>query len=270
MLYNTPKVVFLKWDATLKTIPTILRIFADQITCQWQFYSSNFSCRMQIACLNAHLDLAKILIASFSVKALEEYTSTLHHQTSSNITSMSGVHPGAGRGVAQWRNTFTFLRCRGLAARPAVSSDHGRYLTSHMRGAGPTIAHTGTLMMHWQRPPHPSHRSCSVQFILMLIHAIDCGVEPGQWTRRSWGAPHVVVSVWVSSVSPPPLSTLSWSRQFGAHLKFYDICYSAPYLPICTPIKLSFGDVGVNLSCCCVRVTARWPVLLLPHKLWTV
>ena len=97
-------------------------------------------------------------------------------------------------------------------------------------------------------------------------HWLRCGA----WTRRSWGAPHVPVSVWVSSVPPPPLSTLSWSRQFGAHLKFYDICYSAPYLPICTPIKLSFGDVGVNLSCCCVRVTARWPVLLLPHKLWTV
>ena len=82
----------------------------------------------------------------------------------------------------------------------------------------------------------------------------------GAWTRRSWGAPHVPVSVWVSSVLPhpslPPLSTLSWSRQFGAHLKFYDICYSAPYLPICTPIKLSFGDVGVNVSCCSVRV--RW------------
>ena len=52
--------------------------------------------------------------------------------------------------------------------------------------------------------PHPSHHSCSVQFILMLIHAIDCGVKPGQWTRRSWGAPHVPVSVWVSSVLPLP------------------------------------------------------------------
>ena len=56
--------------------------------------------------------------------------------------------------------------------------------------------------------PHPSHHSCSVQFILMLIHAIDCGVEPGPWTRRSWVAPHVPVSVWVSSVLSHPASPL--------------------------------------------------------------
>ena len=52
--------------------------------------------------------------------------------------------------------------------------------------------------------PHPSHHSCSVQFILMLIHAIDCGVEPGQWT----GALHMFQSVSgcrVSSPTPPCL-----------------------------------------------------------------
>ena len=51
--------------------------------------------------------------------------------------------------------------------------------------------------------PHPSHHSCSVQFILMLIHAIDCGVEPGQWT----GLLHMFQSVSgcrVSSPTPPP------------------------------------------------------------------
>ena len=230
MLYNTPKVVFLKWDATLKTIPTILRIFADQITCQWQFYWSNFSCRMQIACLNAHLNLAKILITSFSVKALEEYTSTLHHQTSSNIASMSGVHPGAGRGVAQWRNTFTFLRCRGLAAWLAVSSDHGRYLTSHMRGAGPTIAHTGTLMMHWQRPPHPSHRSCSVQFILMLIHAIDCGVEPGHAAAGCSTCSSRCLGVECSSPSPLHSVLIPPVRSSSQILRYLLQCSLSPYL----------------------------------------
>ena len=125
----------------------------------------------------------------------------------SNIARTSGVHPGAGRGVAQWRNTFTFLRCRGLA-RGILG--HGRYLTSHMCWAGlgwaDNSAHGDTARADdaLTAAPHPSHHSCSVQFILMLIHAIDCGVEPGQWTRRSWGAPHVPVSVWVSSVLPHP------------------------------------------------------------------
>ena len=51
--------------------------------------------------------------------------------------------------------------------------------------------------------PHPSHHSCSVQFILMLIHAIDCGLEPGQRT----GLLHMFQSVSgcrVSSPTPPP------------------------------------------------------------------
>ena len=144
--------------------------------------------------------------------------SIIKHRPTS-LARLVSVHPGAGRGVAQWRNTFTFLRCRGLAAWLAVSSDHGRYLTCAGLGwAGlgwaDNSAHGDTARADdaLTAAPHPSHHSCSVQFILMLIHAIDCGVKPGQWTRRSWGAPHVPVSVWVSSVlpsPPPPLSTLS-------------------------------------------------------------
>ena len=63
--------------------------------------------------------------------------------------------------------------------------------------------------------PHPSHHSCSVQFILMLIHAIDCGVMWSPDTGHATaGALHMFQSVSgcrVSSPSPhlPPLSTLS-------------------------------------------------------------
>ena len=183
---------------------------------------------------------------------------------------MSGVHPGAGRGVAQWRNTFTFLRCRG-SARGILGPWPIPHI-SHARGWADNSAHGDTARAD------DALTAATTPVTPQLLGPVHSDANTRHWLRcGAWtvdtpqlGAPHVPVSVWVSSVPPPPLSTLSWSRQFGAHLKFYDICYSAPYLPICTPIKLSFGDVGVNLSCCCVRVTARWPVLLLPHKLWTV
>ena len=240
----------MEWNATLKTILTILRIFADQITCQWQFYWSNLSCRMQIACLNAHLDLSSNIV-----------------QHREHVWCPPWCGPRGGT-VEEY---FHFLTLPGLGclARGILGPRPIPHI-SHARGWADNSAHGDTARaddaLTAATTPVTPQLLGPVHSDANTRHWLRCGA----WTRRSWGAPHVPVSVWVSSVPPPPLSTLSWSRQFGAHLKFYDICYSAPYLPICTPIKLSFGDVGVNLSCCCVRVTARWPVLLLPHKLWTV
>ena len=170
---------------------TILRAFKKGCLLKMGCYSENNSDNFKDLCWPNYLSVTVLLIKLKlqNADSLFEcpFRFIIKHRPTSRACLVSTLVRAEG-----WHSGGILSLSYAAGARPAVSSDHGRYLTSHMRGAGPTIAHMGTLMMHWQRPPHPSHRSCSVQFILMLIHAIDCGVEPG---HAAAGVLHMFQSV---------------------------------------------------------------------------
>ena len=100
----------------------------------------------------------------------------LHHQTSlaclvSTLVRAEGWHSGGILSLSYAAGAWL------LGSRyPRTTAD-----TSHLTCAGlwaDNSAHGDTARADdaLTAAPHPSHHSCSVQFILMLIHAIDCGV----------------------------------------------------------------------------------------------
>ena len=193
---------------------TILRAFKKGCLLKMGCYSENNSDNFKDLCWPNYLSVTVLLIKlqlqnadslfkcpfKFSKDPCSlfqcEGTRGVHQYTPSSNIVQHREHvwcpPWCGPRGGTVEEYFHFLTLPGLGclARGILGPRPIPHIS--LRGAGPTIAHMGTLMMHWQRPPHPSHRSCSVQFILMLIHAIDCGVEPG---HAAAGVLHMFQSV---------------------------------------------------------------------------
>ena len=157
--------------------------------------SPNFRCRMQITCLTK-------CPFRFSKDPLKHHPTSLARLVSTLVRA-EGWHSGGILSLSYAAGAWL------LGSRyPRTTAD-----TSHLTCAGlwaDNSAHGDTARADdaLTAAPHPSHHSCSVQFILMLIHAIDCGV---MWSLDTPQLGRSTCSSQCLGVEcpPPPLPLLS-------------------------------------------------------------